>query len=164
MIRLESFISFLSLSLFLLAQIDVDVEDEDNNEHHEVCERREAVRCLSAAICRYTNQHSSDLTRAHNGSETDELLGRVASRASKLSHGRTSGSRCSSRCSRETCRRNKGNSTKSTPDDEILFRQSTKSSSYSSPLSTTTKQNNLLMSPPIASSNNHQVRGHSNNT
>ena len=133
------------------------MEVDDDDEHHEICERREAVRCLSAAICRYTNQHSSDLTRTHNGSETDELLGRVASRASKLSHGRGSGSRCSSRCSRETCRRNKINSTKSTPDDEILIRQSTKSSSsFSSPLSTT-KQHNLFMSPPSASSDNHQV-------
>ena len=98
-------------------------------------EREEAIRCLSAAIFRYTNKHSSELTRNQNGSETDELLGRVASRSSKVSVGRRSaGSRCSSRCSRETCRRFSKNNI-SSPEENISSRQN--ASTYSSPMSVT---------------------------
>ena len=102
---------------------------------------------MSAAIFRYTNKHSSELTRPQNGSETDELLGRVASRASKISVGRRSGSRCSSQCSRETCRRAKNNV--SSPEENILCRQN--ASTYSSPMSVTQNKmtpNSAYETPP----------------
>ena len=116
-------------------------------EFHEDCtiEKQEAVRCLSAVICRYTNRHSSELSRPLKCSEavatadaTDELLDRVSSRASKVSAGQRSSSRCGSRCSRETCRR------RTKTDDVKLASNYSSSPASSSSLQTHSKQPGLM--------------------
>ena len=131
-----------------LVKCDAVIQDQNDQ-----IERQDAVRCLSAAICRISNRHSSELHRTQNWTEADELLDRVASRSSKKSGGRRSRSRCGSQCARDACRR----VGPSVDVDDGVKETSKTSSSYSSPASQPTNQSKstpLSLSSKESSSSN----------